>query len=412
MTSLRKVLFIIPRYWPAVGGAELHTRELLRYTRTLSASVACVSQQAGTSLEVALGENTPIIRDPQGPPVIRLHAPPSYQLGLRLLGRRVEHHRWARPLYTRLMKQALRAELMALAAQHDIVHYIYNGLTGLAELAADCARETGTAFFLTPLCGDVGVPSAWTTPRFKRLYRRADGCITLTNFERDWLIEQGAIPEKTHVLPVSTLLSPTHDARAFRQEHDLGDRPILLFLGRHENHKGVHFLHDALETLWKSVPELRVVMMGPEGECRLNADHSDDPRLIRIVAPSQEAKASALAACTLLCVPSLLEGLGVVYLEAWHFSKPVVALDLPVLREVIGHQEGGLLGRIDGSDLAEHILALLDDPALRRRLGQAGHQRLQTRYRWETLAHTLEALYANSPPGKKALAKDIPDGDL
>ncbi|MCM5703275.1 glycosyltransferase family 4 protein [Larsenimonas salina] len=393
MSDKLAVLYIIPRYWPAVGGAELHTRELLKHSEQIDATVACIAQDSNSLLEVAVTDEISAITDEDGPAVVRLRAHGKTRALLSRLGALVGTTRWVRPLYTYLLKKALRPQLERLIERADAVHVIYNGMTGLAELAEDIARERQVPFIFTPLCGEVGVASAWTTPRFKRLYRRAQGVIGLTAFERDWLVKQGAASERTHIIPVSTLLSNTFDADEFRRTHDLGEAPVLLFLGRHDQLKGVHLLHNALGPVWERVPELHVVMMGPEGHVQFEHDHSDDPRLIRISSPSQHDKASALAACDLLCVPSLHEGLGVVFLEAWSFEKPVIALDLPVLKEVIGHKEAGLLGRLDGKDLHEKILLLLNDSTLRHTLGREGHRRLTTLYHWPALTQRLEALY-------------------
>ena len=62
-------------------------------------------------------------------------------------------------------------------------------------------------------------------------------------------------------------------------------------------------------------------------------DTLDEPRIRHLGVITDAEKSSALAACSLLCVPSTEESLGVTYLEAWSFGKPVVAADIPVLGE-------------------------------------------------------------------------------
>ena len=56
---------------------------------------------------------------------------------------------------------------------------------------------------------------------------------------------------------------------------------------------------------------------------------------------SEDEKQDALSACDVLCVPSEGESFGMVYFEAWAYEKPVVALDLPALRDSLGGSSGG-----------------------------------------------------------------------
>jgi glycosyltransferase involved in cell wall biosynthesis len=73
-----------------------------------------------------------------------------------------------------------------------------------------------------------------------------------------------------------------------------------------------------------------------------------------------------------------------VYFEAWASEKPVVALDLPVLRETVGVSGGGLLadaGRPD--DLVKQLRLLLEQPELAQTMGIRGKTFAQG-YSWET----------------------------
>jgi glycosyltransferase involved in cell wall biosynthesis len=88
---------------------------------------------------------------------------------------------------------------------------------------------------------------------------------------------------------------------------------------------------------------------------------------------AEEEKQDALAACDVLCVPSEGESFGMVYYEAWAYKKPVVALDLPVLRETIGQHGGGLLCKPEPSDIAESLIRLLGNSELQNKMGSSGY---------------------------------------
>jgi len=87
---------------------------------------------------------------------------------------------------------------------------------------------------------------------------------------------------------------------------------------------------------------------------------------------TEEEKQDALAACDVLCVPSEGESFGMVYFEAWAYGKPVVALDLPVLRETVGAADAGSLVAKDPRAIAESIVTLLQDSDARRQMGENG----------------------------------------
>lgn len=79
----------------------------------------------------------------------------------------------------------------------------------------------------------------------------------------------------------------------------------------------------------------------------------------------------------LLAVPSLMEGLGLVVLEAMYFKVPVVASNIGGIQEIIRHRENGLLVEPeDAHGLAEAIITLLQDQKLALQLTEAGQETL------------------------------------
>jgi glycosyltransferase involved in cell wall biosynthesis len=80
--------------------------------------------------------------------------------------------------------------------------------------------------------------------------------------------------------------------------------------------------------------------------------------------------------------PSLCESFGHPMVEAMVHGLPIVAADTPVNREVCG--EAALYFRpLDPGDLAEKVILLGRDQALREELGTIGRGRAATRFRWE-----------------------------
>ncbi len=74
-------------------------------------------------------------------------------------------------------------------------------------------------------------------------------------------------------------------------------------------------------------------------------------------------------------------------------AKPVVASDLPGVREIVRHEENGLLvAPRDVAQLASGITRVLSDQGLRQRLSQQARH-LAESYSWEHCAHEMENVY-------------------
>jgi glycosyltransferase involved in cell wall biosynthesis len=104
-------------------------------------------------------------------------------------------------------------------------------------------------------------------------------------------------------------------------------------------------------------------------------------------------------------MPSLHETFGIGYLEAWLHEKPVIGGDIPPLREVITHGTDGFVvpQRVDA--IASAVVALLDDPALRARMGQAGHAKMLERWDWERVMDRVEDAH------RRAIGSHVPAGE-
>ncbi|MBI4881900.1 MAG: glycosyltransferase [Planctomycetes bacterium] len=88
-----------------------------------------------------------------------------------------------------------------------------------------------------------------------------------------------------------------------------------------------------------------------------------------------------LAACDLFVLPSLYEGLGLVFLEAMAASRPVLATRTAAIPEVVAHGATGLLvEKGDDRQLAASWLRLMADRDESRRMGEAGRARVLERF--------------------------------
>jgi glycosyltransferase involved in cell wall biosynthesis/O-antigen/teichoic acid export membrane protein len=115
-----------------------------------------------------------------------------------------------------------------------------------------------------------------------------------------------------------------------------------------------------------------------------------------------------LAGADLLAMPSRYETFGMVAAEALAVATPVVAFDIPCLREVVGEDAGVLVPPFDVDRYSQALRAVASDPSLAAELGRSGPAQVAS-LRWETLASSQGQLYRAALEGR-AFELSQPDG--
>jgi glycosyltransferase involved in cell wall biosynthesis len=233
----------------------------------------------------------------------------------------------------------------------------------------------------------------WRYREYIKLYRLADAVITLTNSEKQILIQLGVKEDKIHTTGVGPILAAHADPEDFKQRYQINE-PMVLFLGQHYPYKGYQQLLQAASQIWQKIPETKFVFVGPTvGNSEQIYAQYQDPRIIRLGSVDLQTKTDALAACTLLCVPSTQESFGGVYTEAWSFAKPVIGCDIPAVAEVISQGVDGFLVPQESQSIAETICQVLLANNLAASLGMAGQRKVREKFTWQRLAEKNEQIY-------------------
>jgi glycosyltransferase involved in cell wall biosynthesis len=213
-------------------------------------------------------------------------------------------------------------------------------------------------------------------------YRRDDAVIGLTEWEAEWYRARGV--GRAFATGVGPIMNALASDRA-------PDPATILFVGRKERYKGYDALRGAAHLVWRERPDARFVVIGQRrflGPAPLEDARWSEPGIV-----SEARKAEAYAHATLLAMPSDHETFGHTYLEAWCAGRPVIAGDIPPLREVVRDGVDGLHAANEPRAVADAILALLADPARATAMGVSGRARMQERFTWPVIAAKTEAVY-------------------
>lgn len=215
-----------------------------------------------------------------------------------------------------------------------------------------------------------------------------------------------------NALRLQPVLPDSARVERFRARFDLAGKQVLAIGGRLHEQKGVKQLLRMLALLAPRFPGLRLLVLGKrevyEQEfAALARELGVGERVVGTGWLDGEELQAAYAATDVFVTPSIcFDTFGMVNLEAMEHAKPVVATVFGGSPEVI---EDGVTGFVanpfDLEGFAERIARLLADPALARRLGAAGRERLVQHFGIERLAEEcLEEYRAarSAAPGSTA----------
>jgi glycosyltransferase involved in cell wall biosynthesis len=386
------LLYTLTAYPPSTGGAQLH-QHLLARNLSDRHCIQVVTHWTENRTDWLLGTT---LRATGQPCDYQIDGIAVHQLAL------TPREKWLlSPFvlgYYPFMAMALpriaasvERQLQPYAAKADLLHNVRIGREGLTRASLQAARQRDIPFVLTP----VHHPrwSGWRYRAYQQLYRMADRVIALTNVEKQILITLGVCEENIAVTGNGPVLAENADADSFLRKHRI-EGPAILFVGQHFAYKGYRQLLQAANLVWERMPDAEFVFIGPpvrnsEWTYAANADR----RIHRLGTVSLQEKTDALAACTLLCVPSTQESFGGVYTEAWSFGKPVIGCNIPAVAEVITDGVDGCLVEQESAQIADRICWMLLNPSKAEAMGRAGQAKVAAHYTWQRLASCTEQVY-------------------
>ena len=238
-------------------------------------------------------------------------------------------------------------------------------------------------------------------------------CSDATRRYHRWhnLVRPAQIETIRNFIDYRRMAEVTDDARAsLRASLALDDDSLLIgVVGDVVPRKGLVHLVGALPKILRAVPEAWLLVSGarhkaPHYVAGIGALAERLGVASRIIWLGHREDVDQIMAAMDVCVlPSLAEPLGMVTLEAMAAGRPVVGSRVGGIPECIVDGETGILvPPADSHALAEAVISLLQDPARRRTLGEAGRKRVQERFSPEVQTRCVEAVFSRVTQRRKA----------
>jgi len=413
-----RILFVTHAYHPSKGGVQWLAQSLAE--RFVA--------QAGDEVTVftTVAQRCQLFIDPRQP---RLPAGEEMLNGVcvrrfpvfnrltwwRLNAARVAHklrlpgQDWLRGLYFGPLVPGLRDAIaqqqadLIVAASFPMIH-MYDALAA--------GRRSGRP---VALIGTVHPTDRWSydLPRMYRAIAGAQGYVALSSYEADFLRPRcpGA---RIHVIgggADTAALDAPQAGQDFRRRQGWGDDDVVIgMVGRMTAYKRLDLMLEAMPVIWRQLPTARLLLAGagnasPETAAlqqRIRAlPHPD--RVTWITDFAEEDKPAIFSATDVVVHLSDRESFGIVIVEGWAASKPVIASRAGASLSVIDDGENGLLVAYgDAVGLAQAVVRLGKSAELRAALGEAGQAKARRQYDWGVIAPRFRELLAGlAPAGSK-----------
>lgn len=293
------------------------------------------------------------------------------------------------PVLARIGKALVSPALLRAAAREvsrtDVFH-LHAPLVGAVPLAF-LSQHAGVPFLVTYHC-DLRPPEGVIQRAVEAVARASqnfalDRAWRTVTYTEDYAKHTASLAERPDA--VSWILPPVPDsgepppaAEQVRSRYGITGSPVILFLGRFAEEKGLPYLVEAFTAVRRRFPSASLVLVGERenvpgetiGEqlAPLIANPESGIVATGSVAPGETGGLLALADLLVLPSTNSTESFGLVQVEAMFHGVPVVASDLPGVRQPVRLTGMGEIAPVaDPAGLAAAMLRVLESPERYRR---------------------------------------------
>jgi len=229
----------------------------------------------------------------------------------------------------------------------------------------------------------------------KRWFSKLDGLIAVSKPAKEFVSK--FFPADYNVIPNG--VDTEHFSPDVAPLEEFSDGKLnILFVGRLEKRKGVDYLLKAYRHVRRDIPNSRLIVVGPGTKLRrkyeklVKKNGLKDVVFIGFVSYDELPRYYKTA--DVFCAPATgWESFGIILLEAMAVGKPVVASNIDGYASILTHgAEGLLVPPKDEESLAQALISLLSDEALRQKMGAKGILKAQE-YDWKNVARRVLDYY-------------------
>jgi glycosyltransferase involved in cell wall biosynthesis len=232
------------------------------------------------------------------------------------------------------------------------------------------------------------------------VFSRADHILTVSSLLRDEVVRRGGRPGRVHVVPNAIdpkrFLAPI-DSGAVRRQCGLDGKTVVGFVGWFDRWDRLELLMDAVKALSVRHPGLSLLLVGDgpvTAQLRAKAAREGLDRQVIFSGAVPRAQVPAYIGAMDICVlpDSNRFGSPMVLFEFMAMGRPVLAPDVPPVRDVIRDGENGIVIRPGAGSLQDALGRLLDDPVRRAVVGSRARESVLRQHTWDATARQIVAL--------------------
>lgn len=375
-----KILMLIPHYPPLIGGAEVFAKTLADYLA-----------ERGEKVHIVTGRITPLLnkKDNENATLHRVSMVSMKDL--------VNHSYFY--LFTGFPLMMWKSIALIKREGIDVVHTVGSIASVMGLILS---KLTNKPYISTIQGGYPKYPDRIINIFGLWLIRRAFSNSSLVHCISTFLEKScrqlGA--RKTLVIPNGIHLNRLTflNKKEIKEKLRIGEEKIILTAARLIEIKGIKYLIKAFNKVLEDQNNIRLLIIGDGPEKKKLVNLSDQLHLKDRVSflghMPQEQVLSYMCASDIFVGPSLVEGLGNVFIEAMACGTPVIGTTVGGIPDIIEDEVNGLLVPPgDSKAIANAILKILDDEELRIRFSKKGLMVVKEKFAWDNICERIYQEY-------------------
>lgn len=303
------------------------------------------------------------------------------------------------------LKTILQLRTVLRRVKPDIVHNIALKPVVLGTLAAQFAKvqfvvnaPVGMGYVFTSRESKARVLRPLVTRLIRFVLSRPNSRVIIENQDDLNNLVNGKFAKQQSI---SLIKGAGVDIQKFAFAHEPQEPLKVIMVARLLRDKGVQEFIDAAEIVKRKNSSVQFLLVGDIDDG--NPTSFDTEQLFEL----QNSKkvnwlgarndvADLISSSHIACLPSYREGLPKSLIEAASVGRPIVTTDVPGCREVVTHMVNGLLvAPRDAVALASAISVLINDPALRKKMGAENRNKAEREFSNEIIIRQTQSVYAS-----------------